>query len=186
MGRRWAYSMKWLRADGMKILAIIDVVPGAPIEKIRAELASELRRILEALRRGRAARGLCDGGARSSRLRPRGRQSRGRRRPSRRHAADKGGLFEIRADRAPAFHELVPAVRDEKLRAEGGIGVDMTNAPDVAASPTMRYLRYLAMILGNAQTWFWLYSFRLIYVNPPKATAWDGLRSSRSRSSFSR
>jgi hypothetical protein len=29
----------------------------------------------------------------------------------------------------------------------------------------MRFLRYLAMLLGNAQTWFWLYSFRLIYVN---------------------
>ena len=48
----------------------------------------------------------------------------------------------------------------------------MTDAPDAAATPTMRYLRYLAMLLGNAQTWFWLYTFRLIYVNPPKG---DGM-----------
>jgi len=48
----------------------------------------------------------------------------------------------------------------------------MTDAPDAEASPTIRYLRYLAMILANAQTWFWLYSFRLIYLNKGGAMGW--------------
>jgi hypothetical protein len=41
----------------------------------------------------------------------------------------------------------------------------MTGTPTVATTHTTQFLRYLAMILGNAQTWYWLYSLRLIYVN---------------------
>ena len=41
----------------------------------------------------------------------------------------------------------------------------MQKLPSDKTSPRTRFLRYLGMALGNALTWFWLYSFRLIYVN---------------------